>query len=117
MSSPVWKFFKVAEEDNAIAICNTCSAKVPRGGKKSSSFNTTNLISHLKLRHREDVFKEYETLVADERKRKATNVTVVPKARAVPIQQAFENSKKFARDNPKATAINDKIMEFMVLDY
>ncbi len=52
MSSPVWKFFSVAEEDNAIAICNVCSARILRGGKKASSFNTTNLISHLKGRHR-----------------------------------------------------------------
>ncbi len=36
--SSVWKFFSVAEEDNAIAICN--------------QVNTTNLISHLKGRHR-----------------------------------------------------------------
>jgi len=50
------------------------------------------------------VLKEYETrVVADGRKRNATNVTVVARARAVPIQQAFENSKKFARDDPKAT--------------
>ncbi len=34
MSLPVWKFFSVAEEDNAIAICNACSARIPRGGKK-----------------------------------------------------------------------------------
>ncbi len=39
MSSPVWKFFSVAEEDNAIAICNACSARIPRGGKNASSFN------------------------------------------------------------------------------
>ncbi len=44
MSSPVWKFFSVAEEDNAIAICNTCSARIPRGGKKASNFNTRDLI-------------------------------------------------------------------------
>ncbi len=34
MSSPVWKCFSVAEEDNAIAICDACSARTPRGGKK-----------------------------------------------------------------------------------
>ncbi len=44
--------FLVAEEHNAIAICNACSARIPRGGKKASSFNTTNLISHLKGYHR-----------------------------------------------------------------
>ncbi len=51
MSSPVWKCFSVTEEDNAIAISNACSARIPRGGKKATSFNTTNLISHLKGCH------------------------------------------------------------------
>ncbi len=61
MSSPVWKFFSVAEEDNAIAICNVCSARILRGGKKASSFNTTNLISHLKGRHRgEAVLRDFK---------------------------------------------------------
>ncbi len=49
MSSPVWKFFSVAEEDNAIAICN--------------QVNTTNLISHLKGRHRgEAVLRDLSSL-------------------------------------------------------
>ncbi len=61
MSSPVWKFFSVAEEDNAIAICNTCSARIPRGGKRVSSFNTTNRISHLKGHHRgEAVLRDFK---------------------------------------------------------
>ncbi len=46
MSLLVWKFLSVAEENNTIAICITCSVRIPRGGKKASSFNTTNLISH-----------------------------------------------------------------------
>ena len=39
--------FSVAEDGSMIAICNTCSAGVPRGGTKSTRFNTTNLKSHL----------------------------------------------------------------------
>ncbi len=62
ISSPVWKFFAVAEEeDNAIAICNACSARILRGGKKASSFNTANLIPHLKGRHRgEAVLRDFK---------------------------------------------------------
>ncbi len=61
MSSPVWKFFSVVEEDSAIAICNTCSARIPRGGKKASSFNLTNQISHLKGRHHgEAVLRDFK---------------------------------------------------------
>ncbi len=56
-----WKFFSVAEEDKAIAICNACSARIPRGGKNVSSFNPTNQISHLKGRHRDkDVLRDFK---------------------------------------------------------
>lgn len=34
----------------------------------------------------------------------------------MPVQQAFENGRKFTRDSPKARAINDKITEFMAFD-
>ncbi|XP_073710442.1 zinc finger BED domain-containing protein 4-like [Misgurnus anguillicaudatus] len=114
MSSPVWKFFSVAVEDNAFAICKKCSARVPRGGKNSSSFNTSNLISHLRGRHRgEDVLKEYEAAAAAAKVKsaKAKTPSVI-----VPIQRAFENAKKFSRDSEKAKAINDKVIEFIVLD-
>ncbi len=61
MSSPVCKFFSVAEEDNAIAICNACSARTPRGGTKASSFTLTNQTFHLKGRHHgEAVLKDFK---------------------------------------------------------
>ncbi len=51
----------MAEEDNAIAICNARSARIPRGGTKASSFNTINLISHLKGHHRgEAVLRDFK---------------------------------------------------------
>ncbi len=53
-----------------------------------SSFNTTNLISHLKGHHHgEAVLKEYEAAAA------AAATSAMPKTRSVyvPIEQAFEN--------------------------
>ena len=50
MASIVWDFYKVSEEDRSLVICNNWSKPVPRGGKSSTSFNTSNLISHLKHR-------------------------------------------------------------------
>ncbi len=61
MSSPVWKFFSVAEEDNAIAICKACTARTLRGAKNASSFNLKNLIFHLKGHHRgEAVLRDFK---------------------------------------------------------
>lgn len=54
-------FFSVAIDDNALAVCK----RIPRGRKAATSFNTTNLLSHLKGRHRgEGVLKEYEAVAA-----------------------------------------------------
>lgn len=36
-----------------LGICNDCKALVMRGGTKASSFNTSNLISHLRMNHAE----------------------------------------------------------------
>ena len=64
MSSPVMSFFLVAEDNSSIAICKTCSARVQRGGKKTSSFNTTDLAAHLKSHHCDKtVLKEFEAAV------------------------------------------------------
>ena len=51
MASVVWDFFKVSEENSSLAICNKCNAEVPRGGKRATSYNTSNLISHLMHHH------------------------------------------------------------------
>lgn len=112
MASPVWQVFSVAADDNTIAVCTACSAEIPRVGKKTASFNTTNLISHLKGRHRgEAVLRDYEAAAAA-----ATSAKAKTRTPDVPIQQAFENYKKFSRDSDKAKAINDKVMEFIALD-
>lgn len=114
MSSPAWSFFSVVEDDNTVAICKACSARIARGGKKASSFNTTNLIAHLKSRHRgEEVLNEYEAAAAAVNSVKAK--TTPPQKFVVPIQQSFEKCKSFSRDSEKSKAINDKVMEFIAL--
>lgn len=101
----------MAVEDNTIAICNACSARIPTGGKKASSFNTTKFLSHSKG-HCKAVLKEYEAAGAAA----ATNAKPKTWSIDVSIQQAFENCKKFSKDSEKAKAINDKVVEFIVFD-
>ena len=80
------------------------------------SFNTSNLISHLKHSHHFDrVLKAYE----DARAAKDTS-NLKPAAKKPPglthIGEAFEKSKRFTRNDPQAKAIEDLIMEMMALD-
>lgn len=58
-------FLAVLEEANAIVLYITCSAIVLRGGNRSTSFKTTNLLSHLKGHYlHKDALKEYKELTA-----------------------------------------------------
>lgn len=117
MASVVWDFFKVSEENSSLAICNKCKGEIPRGGKKASAYNTSNLISHLKHRHRYDgVLKAYED--AKGAKEDAANPKPATKEPGgnVPINEAFEKTKKFHKNDPRAQAISNLIMEMMALD-
>lgn len=49
----------MCKTSNAVAFCNMCSVKVLQGGLKTTGFNTTNLISHLKLHHKK-YWQDYE---------------------------------------------------------
>lgn len=114
MAAVVWDFFKVSEEDNSLAVCNKCSRKIPRGGRSGISFNTSNLRSHLQHNHRFDgVFKAYE----DACSAKGGNKPAAKKSPGLtPIGEAFEKSKKFTRDDTRAKAIGNLIMDMMALD-
>ncbi len=50
--SPIWSFYSVGE-DSKFAVYNGCGQKVSRGGATTKTYNTSNLVSHLKSKHRE----------------------------------------------------------------
>lgn len=105
--SAVWKYFKVSDEDNKLAICNVCSAKVSRGGTVPKNFSTTGLIHHLKTRHP----------IEHEEYRKTTLVKSTPTTSQTPsVATLFEKTKKFEEDSVKARGITEKVMEFIALD-
>ena len=64
--SPIWEYFKVAE-DSRYVLCNSCNEKVSRGGKTTKTFNTTNLVYHLKNKHAEQ-YSEYKKKLDDKQK-------------------------------------------------
>lgn len=110
--SAVWAFFTVSKEDTRKAVCNTCKVEVMRGGCRVKSFNTTNLICHLKNRH-PDLHKQLQ-------EKNAANISQQAKTKASAagstIQQVLDKTKKFAKDSAKARSITDKVMEMIALD-
>lgn len=55
----IWDYFKVSERNQHFAICQDCKNEVSRGGSTVKTFNTSNLINHLRREHPTD-FKDYE---------------------------------------------------------
>ena len=49
--SAIWAYFKIKDDDRSKAECKICNAMGSRGGKESTSFNTSILIKHLKTHH------------------------------------------------------------------
>ena len=110
--SAVWAYFTVSREDTRIAVCNTCKVEVMRGGCRVKSFNTINLMSHLKNRHPEVHKQCQEANVASKQAKTKTATAAV----GSPIQQALDKTKKFAKDSAKAKSITNKVMEMIALD-
>ena len=52
------KSYFVVKEDAHFVECNKCKEQISRGGRNSKTFNTTNLVQHLRKHSKE--FKKYE---------------------------------------------------------
>lgn len=99
--SAVWTYLTITQADRKDVICNNCRVSVVRGGANPHSFNTTNLIAHLKNHHR-------DLWAIHEEKRKEKNAPT--KTRQKNIIQSFEKAKKFSKTHPKIKAVNRKII-------
>ncbi|KAK0154005.1 Zinc finger BED domain-containing protein 4 [Merluccius polli] len=102
--SAVWKHFTLETPKSKTATCNVCKAVVQRGGSTAATFNTTNLIKHLKKHHT----TEHQDFIAarqnDERSRQET------------LLESFQKQGKLPHDNVKAKGITEKLLNFIVLD-
>lgn len=102
--SAVWRNFTLNSPQSETAKCNVCQADVPRGGRSAATYNTTNLIKHLRKHHP----KEHDEFLALSRGKAPS--------RQESLQQAFERQGKLSPDNVKAKEITEKVLHFIVLD-
>ena len=59
VKAAIWDYFKVSVHNQRFAICQQCKNEVSRSGSTVKTFNTSNLINHLRREHPTD-FKDYE---------------------------------------------------------
>ncbi|XP_053181398.1 zinc finger BED domain-containing protein 4-like [Scomber japonicus] len=83
-----------------------------RGGTKISSFNTSNLISHLRMNHSES----YAAFVQQSNEKKQQGQAALKKNTQLTLKESTEKKQKYATDHPRAKAINRKIIECIALD-
>lgn len=106
--SAVWKYFSVDTPYSTMATCNICGMKVSRGGVKQTSFNTTNLIKHLKTKHG-DEHKEFE----------AASTASMRERGVQPQQQtlvsSFRSKEKWGEKSEAASQMTEKLAEMIVL--
>ncbi|KAJ8332474.1 hypothetical protein SKAU_G00426470 [Synaphobranchus kaupii] len=80
-----------------------------RGGVTTHSFNTTNLITHLKSRHPD----HYDEFVKNNEKKPPA---AAKNSRQQPLLQSFDKGRKYNHDHPRAKGITRKLMECIALD-
>ena len=109
--SVVWDYFKVCPTDSKVAICNDCKEAVRRGGTKTSSFNTSNLIGHLQRKHKE-IYDAYKKRQEEKKKQRPATASFTQQN----IKESAEKKQVYSHDHPRAKQITEKIMEFIALD-
>ena len=62
--SPVWEHIVVGE-DTKFALCKICEQSVSHGGRTTKTYNTTNLVYHMKTKHSEQ-YTEFEKVLETE---------------------------------------------------
>ncbi|XP_051809829.1 zinc finger BED domain-containing protein 4-like [Acanthochromis polyacanthus] len=99
--SAVWKYFQVDDKNNAIANCSICKLGISRGGKDRASFNTTNLIRHLKNKHPTEYVEFTQTNQ--------------PKTSQPTLLDVLKKKEKMPRDSPKAQSITAMVAQMIAL--
>ena len=119
--SPVWQFFVIAD-DIKYAKCNACDELVGRGGASTKTFNTTNLVNHLKARHGEE-FQKFQKIKKDKETQREVaksdrtqgRSTQLGGLRQLTLQAAGQNSV-WGINDPRALHIHRKIGEMISVD-
>ena len=118
----IWDYFKVSERNQCFAICQDCKNEVSHGDPTVKTFNTSNLINHLRREHPTD-FKDYEEKKVQELKEKEAaekNTWKVPKVKGMKQLSLAETEarvKPWDIKDPHAIHVHQKIAEMMALDF
>ena len=115
MKAVIWDYYKVVDDNEHFASCQTFNEQILRGGRTPKIYNTSNMIDHLQKKH-PLIYKDYEE------KKKLSLLQEQPtsgkKSKNQPtLMQTRLRLKLWDINDPKAECIHLKIAEMIVLDY
>ena len=113
--SPIWDYF-IISDDESFAKCCSCELKVSRGGKDTKTYGTTNLSTHLRIKHPE-LFKEFEKK-SEELKlaAQAREGNLVAKKRQLSLQECDDRVRQWNINDDRSQRIHKQIGEMIALD-
>ena len=113
--SPIWDYFVISDYES-FAKCCSCELKVSRGGKDTKTYGTTNLSTHLRIKHPE-LLKEFEKK-SEELKlaAQAREGNLVAKKRQLSLQECDDRVRQWNINDDRSQRIHKRIGEMIALD-
>ena len=111
--SPIWDYFVVAE-DTTVASCKVCCETISRGGKCAKTFNTSNMVYHLKVKHS----SEYADYKKKDDSLKAVKASSSSCSKPVQHSQhsVVAKTRQWDINDPQASAIHRRLVEMIAVD-
>ena len=110
--SCIWSFFSL-DEDTKYALCDNCKQKLSRGGATTKTYNTSNLVSHLKFKH-PDLYQRFESQKAQETEEPTTSTSA--KAKQISIFESSDRVRIWDINDPRAQRVHRLIGEMIAID-
>ena len=101
-------------EDTKYAVCNTCQAKVSRGGGSTKSYTTTNLVSHL-AKH-PDINKQYIERKESQETPPQKQTRKRKLEQQLSLEETQELSKPWDINDVRSQRVHKRIGEMLAVD-
>ena len=120
----VWKYYKVADQADAIAECQLCRKGIKRGPSGSPKlFSTTPLHKHLKSKHAKEYNQQKATTEIASQESTSSSSQQTPKQkklaameRQMSLEESFGQKKIWDINDHRAIPIHQKIMKMIAID-
>lgn len=118
--SNIWKFYSEDVENEKMAKCTLCNAKISRGGTGKAA-TATAMVNHLKYKHFNEHLEYLQLQKKDQDARQqkvveSKKTTAESQLRQQTIQESVQSRQPFDINDPRAQAVHIAIAEMIAVD-